>query len=305
MRTEQLIYLIEIEKTHSFNAAAQNLHLTQQSLSNSVASLENEFSVKIFNRSYRGVTLTKEGKIILDTAKKMLKLYNDLISMLQAQEERDHLSNLSLCISSRALNYIEPNINKFQKVYPNIAIEINKIDSISQILNGIENFSHYDLILISCYLKDNNIINYTIPENYRFFPLSIVQMALAVNKQSDLAKKHYLLTSQLKEVSSIQIFLPNKLNTAQSEDLSLFFDMFDLKNCTYSDSIYHCLQGILDNIFPVLISSDIQKNLFTHPDITFVPIRSDLIFYVGYLQNNNSRLSDTAELFLSFIDTTL
>lgn len=305
MRTEQLTYLIEIEKTHSFNAAAQNLHLTQQSLSNSVASLENEFSVKIFNRSYRGVTLTDEGKLILDTAKEMLKLYNTLIATLQAINQKNYSSNLTLCITPRTLNYIESSINNFKINYPDTTVEINKVDSISQILKNIESFQHFDLILISCYLKNNKLFNYTIPDNISFHPLSIVHMALAVNKRNTLAKKHYLQASQLKELSSIQIFLPDKLNTSQYEDLSLFFDMFGLKNCTFSDSIYHCLQGILDDIFPVLISSDIQKNLFMHPDITFVPIRSDLIFYVGYFQKNDSDLSNTAKLFLSFIDTTL
>lgn len=45
MRIEQLEHIIEISKTHSINLAAQNLHITQQSLSRSIKSLEDELSV--------------------------------------------------------------------------------------------------------------------------------------------------------------------------------------------------------------------------------------------------------------------
>ena len=58
MRIEQLEHLIEISKTHSINHAAQNRHITQQSLSRSIKSLEDELLVPLLSRTRKGVAFT-------------------------------------------------------------------------------------------------------------------------------------------------------------------------------------------------------------------------------------------------------
>ena len=65
MRTEQLIYLIDIAKTGSINNTAQRLFTSQQSISESIKKLENELGCTILNRSKTGVTLTEDGLYVL------------------------------------------------------------------------------------------------------------------------------------------------------------------------------------------------------------------------------------------------
>ena len=57
----QLHYMIVIADTRSLNKAAEQLYVSQPSLTNAMKELENELGVTLFYRSGRGVTLTNDG----------------------------------------------------------------------------------------------------------------------------------------------------------------------------------------------------------------------------------------------------
>ena len=84
MRTEHFKYLLEISKTRSINLAAQNLHLTQQSLSRSVKSLEDALGVTLLERNSKGVKFTPQGKIILAYAQEFTERIADMRQELLA-----------------------------------------------------------------------------------------------------------------------------------------------------------------------------------------------------------------------------
>ena len=65
MRLEQLKYVAEIYHTHSLSQAAKNLSLSQPSLSNALAALEEEWGVKLFHRLTTGVIPTEEGERLI------------------------------------------------------------------------------------------------------------------------------------------------------------------------------------------------------------------------------------------------
>ena len=72
MRLEQLQYIIEIEKTGSISKAAENLYLTQPSVSAGVSALEKELKFKIFKRTKSGMSPTAEGEQVLALARDIL-----------------------------------------------------------------------------------------------------------------------------------------------------------------------------------------------------------------------------------------
>ena len=61
MTIQQCKYVLEIAKTGSFSEAAKQLFVAQSSLSVSIKILEQEFNIRIFERSGNGVLLTEEG----------------------------------------------------------------------------------------------------------------------------------------------------------------------------------------------------------------------------------------------------
>lgn len=80
----QLNYISEIYNCGSINKAAQNLFVSQSSLSSSIRELEEEIGIQIFIRSNRGITLTEEGqeflariRPILEQQRKVERFYAD------------------------------------------------------------------------------------------------------------------------------------------------------------------------------------------------------------------------------------
>ena len=73
MTLQQLKYIIEIAETGSITMAAQRLFIAQPSLSKSVAELEKEMGITIFNRSNRGVYLSEDGTKFLSYARQIVE----------------------------------------------------------------------------------------------------------------------------------------------------------------------------------------------------------------------------------------
>ena len=62
MRTEQIQYLLEVNRHASISAAAKSLYLSQTTLSAIVNRMEEELGFPIFSRNYNGVVPTPEGE---------------------------------------------------------------------------------------------------------------------------------------------------------------------------------------------------------------------------------------------------
>lgn len=78
MTLQQLHYAIIISECGSFNKAANQLYLSQPSLTSAISQLENELGIVIFTRSGRGITLTQDGAEFLLYARQVYSQYEAL-----------------------------------------------------------------------------------------------------------------------------------------------------------------------------------------------------------------------------------
>ncbi len=72
MRLEQLQYIVEVAKQKSISKAAENLYISQPSLSKAVSLFEEELATSIFVRHHQGVSLTTTGELVVIKAKNIL-----------------------------------------------------------------------------------------------------------------------------------------------------------------------------------------------------------------------------------------
>jgi len=72
MNLMQLKYAVEVAQTHSISKAAENLYMNQPNLSRAIKELEESLGVVLFNRSPKGITLTREGEEFLVYAQRIL-----------------------------------------------------------------------------------------------------------------------------------------------------------------------------------------------------------------------------------------
>lgn len=78
MTLQQLKYVLVISETGSMNKAAEQLYVSQPSLTSSVQELEKEIGIKIFNRSGRGVSLTNDGAEFIQYARQVVGQFDVL-----------------------------------------------------------------------------------------------------------------------------------------------------------------------------------------------------------------------------------
>ena len=62
----------------NYARAAESLNLTQPTLSRSIATLERQLGVRLFDRSHKGVTPTAFGRLLLERGERLLRDESDL-----------------------------------------------------------------------------------------------------------------------------------------------------------------------------------------------------------------------------------
>ena len=72
MNTFQLECFLAVASHLNFARAAEQMKITQPSITHQIQTLENELTVKLFRRSTRTVELTTEGHIFLSDAKNIV-----------------------------------------------------------------------------------------------------------------------------------------------------------------------------------------------------------------------------------------
>jgi len=120
----QLISFYQIAKTGSFSKASHNIYRTQSAVSHQIRNLEEEFGVKLFDRTGKKIRLTDEGRILIDV---LDPFFDKLDNVKRIYEDMKQCKSGSLTIvsSSAMITYILPNvIKKFINQFPQIKFKL-------------------------------------------------------------------------------------------------------------------------------------------------------------------------------------
>ena len=74
MELRVLAYFLAVAREENFTRAAEQLHVTQPTLSRQIAELETELGVKLFTRSNHNIVLTEDGMLLKRRAQEILSL---------------------------------------------------------------------------------------------------------------------------------------------------------------------------------------------------------------------------------------
>ena len=102
MTLQQLRYVQEVAQTGSISRAAQNLFVTQPSLSKAISDLETEMGITIFYRTNRGATLSEEGSRFLSYVRQIM----DPVNLLEQQYKAKTPSRRIFGISSQHYAFV-------------------------------------------------------------------------------------------------------------------------------------------------------------------------------------------------------
>ena len=118
-----------VAELKSFSKAADDLFLTQPTVSGHILSLEQSLSLRLFDRASREVRLTKSGEVFLEYASRILSLRQDLLNAL-SEFSLGIRGELSLGTSTIPGEYLLPKlIGDFKKEHPSFIISLKIADT--------------------------------------------------------------------------------------------------------------------------------------------------------------------------------
>jgi len=139
MNLHQLEIFVAVAETGSFSRAAESVLLTQSTVSQLVAALENEVGVRLFDRTGRGAELTEAGQMFRQHVRQVLA---DCADLRQAMARFRGLEDPQLTIGASNIpaNYLIPRLlPKLAARHPGITLNVVAGDSretINRLLGG-------------------------------------------------------------------------------------------------------------------------------------------------------------------------
>ncbi len=137
MELRHLETFVKITELKSFSKAAEELFLTQPTVSKQIMDLENHFDIKVFDRTKRSVALTRGGELLLGFAKDFMSLKKE---MTEAADAFKGLKSGTIIVGASNIPgvYIIPEaLNVFNKKYDGIKVKLVISDS-KEIINMTE-----------------------------------------------------------------------------------------------------------------------------------------------------------------------
>lgn len=114
----------QVARSQSFSKGAEKLYMSQPAVSQGIRQLENELGVRLFTRTPKGVTLTNEGRILLEYTGSALNL---LGAGEQKLKNTHSLKEGELIIGATdtiCRHYLLPFLERFSTTYPGIRLRI-------------------------------------------------------------------------------------------------------------------------------------------------------------------------------------
>jgi DNA-binding transcriptional LysR family regulator len=138
MNFNQLRIFYSVAKNRSVTLAAKELFLTQPAVSIQIHLLEEDYRVKFFNRSGKGIKITEEGELLLSYAEKIFNLSDEADEALRQIRSLER-GKLKIRSSMTIGAYYLPQLFEIFKLqYPNIVIQMdtgNSHEAIESVLS--------------------------------------------------------------------------------------------------------------------------------------------------------------------------
>lgn len=166
-------YVYEVYKERSFTKAAQNLYISQPSLSARIKKIEEIIGEPLFDRSTKPLQLTEVGKVYIEAAEEITQIeqrvenyINDLAGL--------KTGNLAVGASTLFAAYVVPSlITQFNQKFPDVHIQLieGNTAELEEMLGSnaldfvIDNY-HYDSILYNKELYCEENILLAVPKHF-------------------------------------------------------------------------------------------------------------------------------------------
>lgn len=295
MTLQQLKYVLEVARCGSINEASKNLYISQPSLSNSIKDLEKELAIVIFNRTNKGIVISKEGQEFLGYAKQIIEQTSLLEDKYLNKKNRKIKFSISCQHYSFAINAFVELIKEYGYDEYDFSIQETRT---SEIIENVKNLNSEIGIL---YLNDFNekVLTHFFKDAYlEFHELFIAKPHVFLSKNHPLSKEKKLTLEMLDDYPF--------LSFEQGQNNSFYFSEEILSTYPHKKSIKVFDRATLFNLAIGLNGYTISTGIISkelNPDIIAIPLYVDDYFKVGYVKRKDVKLSMIGEIYIDKLKT--
>lgn len=296
MTLTQLNYLITIAETKSLNKAAEQLYVSQPSLTSAMKELEKELGIILFNRSGRGVTLTNDGTEFLLYAKQIYGQYENVLEKYGKGGSLKKKFGVSTQHYSFAVKAFVDMAKEFDMSKYEFAIRETKT---MEVISDVSTMKSEVGILYLCDFNRKAIEKLLKSANLEFHHLIDCQAYVYIWKGHPLAAEPSISFKQLEGYPCLAF--------EQGDNSSFYFAEEILSDNEYPQMIKANDRATMLNLMVGLngytLCSGIICEELNGNDFIAVPFRDDAqnpnsTMEIGYLVRKNTILSKMGELYV-------
>lgn len=286
----QLETFVVVADEGSFSKAAEKLFISTTAVIKQINTLEEDTNIQLFQRSFKGVSLTESGKSFYSDAKYIIKYLEDSINRAKTINSEDNTIKVgtSIMTPSHLLLELWPNIHN---LYPNLKFKLvsfeNTPENAREILLNLG--KNIDIV---AGIFDDTFLDYRQCEATE---VSKVNFCCAVPIHHRLAQKEKLTVDDLKGETLMIIkegwsSYVDKLR----KDLTNNYPEITLKDFPfYNVEVFNKCESENN----ILLTVEYWKNV--HPLLKLIPVEWDYKIPYGFLHSPNP--SSQVEAFLKAV----
>lgn len=294
MTLQQLRYVTMVAETGTITEAANRLYISQPSLTNAIHELEKEMNIVIFNRTNKGISLSREGEDFLGYARQIL----EQAAILEDKYKGNGGGKKQYCVSTQHYSFAVNAFVDLIKEYGQDEYDFSLRET--QTYEIIEDVARLRSEIGILFLNDFNeaVINKILKSyDLEFHQLYVANPHVFISRKHPLAGKDRIINEELEEYPY--------LSFEQGEHNSFYFseEVFAAverkKNIRVRDraTLFNLLIGL--NGYTVC-SGVIDKKL-NGKDIIAVPLADENDMRIGYITHRKGMLSRLGNTYLEAI----
>lgn len=290
MEFRQVAYFLQVVDSGSFSAAAEELYISQSSLSKQIMALEKELGFELFDRSKRKIALTAAGKALLPYARQLNTTYQ---SMLAGVAPYKTAPNLSLVAIPVIAQYgIPAHIAHFKRAYPEIQLTLEEREA-SEILPML-NRRQFSLAFVRDNFLDKN--------QYDCIEVARDQFQIVLSRQHRLAKSKCIALAELADDNFIMFDRGTVIHELAVEAC---------RNAGFEPRIFYASLRVESVLGMVASNSGValmMQKVFEyqgHPNVVAIPLRETISSNLVLAWPKEAAQSKSLTLFVDFIKSRL
>lgn len=291
MTLQQLKNVVTVAETGTITEAAHKLYISQPSLTNAIHELEKEMNIVIFNRTNKGISLSKEGDDFLGYARQVL----EQAAILEDKFKGGQGGKKQFCVSTQhysfAVNAFVDLIKEYgQEEYDFSLRETQTYEIIEDVARmrselGILFLNDFNEKVIEKILKSHDL---------EFHPLFTAKPHVFISRKHPLAEKSVITNKELERYPY--------LSFEQGEHNSFYFseEIFSAlerkKNIRVRDRA--TLFNLLISLNGYTVCSGVIDEGLNGKDIIAVPLADESDMRIGYITHRKGRISRLGATYL-------